>query len=78
KFESFNFDVIIIDGNSTEQIIRAFDKFTMNYNSKTGKPTVIIAKTKMGKAVSFMEDKYQWHGNPPNEEQALLALEELK
>jgi len=32
----------------------------------------------MGKSVSFMEDKYQWHGNPPNEEQALLALEELK
>ncbi len=78
KFESFNFDVIIIDGNCTEQIIRAFDKFTMNFNSKTGKPTVIIAKTKMGKAVSFMEDKHQWHGNPPNEEQALLALEELK
>ncbi len=78
KFESFNFDVIIIDGNCTEQIIRAFDKFTMNFNSKTGKPTVIIAKTKMGKMVSFMEDKHQWHGNPPNEEQALLALEELK
>ena len=31
----------------------------------------------MGKGVSFMEDKYNWHGNPPNKEQAEIALSEL-
>jgi deoxyxylulose-5-phosphate synthase len=31
----------------------------------------------MGKGVSIMHDSYQWHGNPPNEEQAIKALEEL-
>ena len=31
----------------------------------------------MGKGVSFMEDDYNWHGNPPNKEQAFKALEEL-
>ena len=27
--------------------------------------------------VSFMEDSYKWHGMPPNETQAIQALEEL-
>jgi hypothetical protein len=31
----------------------------------------------MGKGVSFMEDDYRWHGNPPSVEQAETALAEL-
>ncbi|MBX3043686.1 MAG: transketolase [Candidatus Kapabacteria bacterium] len=77
KFEAFNFDVIEIDGNSIPEIIYAFDKFKENHKNKIGKPTCIIAKTIMGKGVSFMNDNYKWHGNPPNAEQAIKALEEL-
>jgi transketolase len=77
KFEAFGFDVINIDGHNYEDIISAFDKFAENSKIENGKPTVIIAKTIMGKGVSFMENKYQWHGNPPNEEQAAQALSEL-
>lgn len=77
KFEAFGFDVINIDGHSYDEIIAALDKFMENSKIADGKPTVIIAKTIMGKGVSFMENKYQWHGNPPNEEQAVQALSEL-
>jgi transketolase len=77
KFESFNFDVIEIDGNDYPSIMNAFDKFKENHSNKSGKPTCIIAKTIMGQGVSFMYDNYKWHGNPPNNEQALKALEEL-
>ncbi len=42
-----------------------------------GKPSCIIAYTKMGRGVSFMEDNYKWHGVPPNDEQGKVALEEL-
>ncbi|MFM8280559.1 MAG: transketolase, partial [Bacteroidota bacterium] len=49
-----------------------------NQKNKTGKPTAIIAKTYMGRGVSFMEDSYKWHGMPPNKEQAEQALGELK
>ena len=77
KFESFNFDVIEIDGHDYKQIQAAFDKFEENHKNK-GLPTCIIAKTFMGEGVSFMKDKYQWHGNPPNEDQAETALSELK
>jgi transketolase len=77
KFESFNFETIEIDGHDYNQIIAAFDKFEENHKNKKNKAFCIIAKTKMGKGVSFMEDKYQWHGVPPKPEEAELALKEL-
>lgn len=77
KFESFNFDVIEIDAHNYIELVEAFDKFEKNKKSKIGKPTCIIAKSIMGKGVSFMHDDYKWHGNPPNLEQAKKALEEL-
>jgi transketolase len=76
KFSSFNFDVIEIDGHDYDQIHKAFDKFEENHKNG-GKPTCIVAKTYMGKGVSFMEDQYGWHGKPPSKEQAENALEEL-
>ncbi|MGB9851353.1 MAG: transketolase [Candidatus Kapaibacteriota bacterium] len=78
KFESFNFEVITIDGHNYNEIISAFDKFISNHNNQIGKPTVIIARTKMGYPISFMTDNYEWHGIAPNEEQAKQALLELQ
>lgn len=77
KFESFGFDVLEIDGNNYSSIMIALNKFIQNHEEGTKKPTCIIAKTFMGKGVSFMHDQYKWHGNPPNAEQAKIALEEL-
>lgn len=77
KFEAFNFYVINIDGHNFEEIQNAFAQFIQNSKNKIGKPTVIIAKTFMGNGVSFMKDNYEWHGIPPNKEQALQALKEL-
>ncbi|HUT73821.1 MAG TPA: transketolase, partial [Armatimonadota bacterium] len=31
-----------------------------------------------GKGISFMENKAEWHGIPPNDEQLALALRELE
>ena len=74
KFKSFGFQIINIDGNDIEEIIKAFD---VAKNVK-GKPTCIIAKTVKGKGVSFMENKVEWHGKAPNEEQYKQAMEELE
>ena len=41
------------------------------------RPTVIISNNIPGKGVSFMERKFEWHGMPPNKEQAEIALREL-
>ena len=56
-----------------QEIIDAFD---VARNIK-GKPVCIIAKTIKGKGVSFMENKAEWHGKAPNEEQYKQAMEEL-
>ena len=77
KFESFGFEVININGHNFDEIKSAFDAFELNHKNKINRPTIIIAKTYMGKSVSFMHDNFNWHGNPPNEEQAIKALEEL-
>ena len=74
KFKSFGFNVLNIDGNNIEEIINAFESAKQTKN----KPTCIIARTIKGKGVSFMENKAEWHGKAPNEEQYKLAMEELK
>lgn len=77
KFKAFNFDVIEIDGHNFEEIVNALDKFTENHAKGIGKPTCIIAKTFMGKGVSFMHDQYKWHGVPPKPDEGEKALSEL-
>lgn len=73
KFRSFGFQIIKIDGNDIEEIIKAFD---VAKNIK-GKPTCIVAETIKGKGVSYMENKVEWHGKAPNEEQFKQALKEI-
>ena len=73
KFLSFGFNVINVDGHNVENLI---DAFTTAKQTK-GKPTIIIAKTIKGKGVSFMENKAEWHGKAPKEEEYYKAMEEL-
>ncbi len=73
KFRSFGFQIIKIDGNDIDEIIKAFD---VARNVK-GKPTCIIAETVKGKGVSFMENQVKWHGKAPNEKEFKQAIEEL-
>ena len=73
KFRSFGFQIIKIDGNDVDEIIKAFD---VARNVK-GKPTCIIAETVKGKGVSFMENQVKWHGKAPNEEEFNQAIQEL-
>ena len=73
KFRSFGFDVLTIDGHNLYEILYALKKA----KEIKGKPTCIIAKTTKGKGISFMENKVEWHGKAPNEEQYNQAMEEL-
>ena len=74
KFRSFGYQVINIDGNDIEEILKAFE---VAKNIKE-KPTCIIAKTIKGKGVSFMENQVGWHGKAPNIEQYEQAIKELE
>lgn len=73
KFLAFGWNVIVVDGHSVKQILNAFS----GAKREKQKPTIILAKTKKGKGVSFLEDKEGWHGKALSEEELEKALEEL-
>lgn len=72
KLESFNWNVIDVDGHDFTSIIHGFHAST-----QVKYPTALICHTIPGKGVDFMENKYEWHGKPPSQEQAEQALEQL-
>ena len=74
KFASFGFEVMNIDGNNIEEIIKAFSVARII----KGKPTAIIAKTVKGKGVSYMENQASWHGKAPNTEEYNQAIKEIE
>lgn len=73
KYKAFNWNVKVIDGNNMKQLLKTLKSSRRN----KGKPLMIIANTIPGKGVDFMENKHEWHGKPPKEEEAYIALEEI-
>ena len=84
KYEAFNWYVIEIDGHNMQEIIDACHEAEAIHD----KPVLILAHTIPGKGVDFMENDYKWHGahpgasdmegEPKKEEQAKIALKELR
>jgi transketolase len=75
RFEAFGWHALSINGHDMSEIVAALDEVTL----VPDKPSVIIAATKKGKGVSFIEDKDGWHGKPLKKgEEMERALEELE
>ena len=74
KWEAFGWHVLDVDGNDIEAVIDACQMA----KAIVEKPIMIIAYTVPGKGVDFMEYDFHWHGAPPNHEQAVKALHELR
>ena len=74
KYEAFNWHVLEVDGHNFEEIVDAVEEAKAIYE----KPTMIIAHTIPGKGVKEIEFDYKWHGIPPNKEQAVKFLNELR
>ena len=75
KYRSFGWNVIEIDGNSIEEIKKAFDSLP---SPDSDVPTCIIAHTVKGKGVKSMEDVQRWHAGKITDEQLAKAVESLK
>ena len=74
KFSGFGWHSMAIDGHNLEQILNAFNEAQKTKNQ----PSVVVARTKKGKGVSFLEDKDGWHGKPLKKgEEVERALREL-
>jgi len=74
KWEAWNWHVQEIDGHNFEEIVGAIDQAKTIFD----RPSMIIAHTIPGKGVKEFERKFEWHGKPPNKEEGLAALKELR
>ena len=72
NFESDGWQVVEVNGHQFQEIYSAFRGATLSKH-----PTVIIAHTTMGKGVSFMEGKEEFHGRALTLEEYKKAIQEL-
>jgi transketolase len=73
KWESFGWLVGDVDGHDIESVHKAL-RYATEY---TDGPSVIIARTKKGKGVSFLEEDFTWHGRGVPKDRLQEALEEI-
>ncbi len=73
KYESFNWNVIEVDGHNLKEIINAINKAKFINDN----PTVIICNTLAGKGVSFIENKSEWHGKSISDDEYAKIQNEL-
>lgn len=73
KWRAFGWHVINCNGHNFEDLIGAFEEA----KKIEGKPTLIIANTKMGKGIPSIEGDFRWHGKVPTKEQRTDFLKEL-
>jgi len=73
KWQSFGWYVVEADGHDIDDLLAKLEEV----KAVQDQPAIIIAHTIKGKGVSFVEADYTWHGRALNQEQAVLAREEL-
>lgn len=73
KWRSFGWQVFEIDGHDYDAILS-----TVESARRADGPAMIIARTTKGKGVSFMENRVEWHGMPPDNDQFNRAMAELQ
>jgi len=74
KWKAFGWRVLECDGNNIEEFINTFNLA----KSKCNSPSVIIAKTQMGKGIQSIEGDYKWHGRAPSKEESNLFIDEIR
>ena len=71
SFKVLGWQVTEVNGHSEQELMTALDV-------KNNKPHMIIANTKFGAGISFMEGNISWHYLPLTEELYNLALKEVE
>ena len=69
RAEAFGWNAIPIDGHDVDAIDEAYAQAV----ATTGRPTVVVARTKKGKGVAAVEDVNGFHGKPLDDPDAAIA-----
>ena len=74
KWTAFGWQTVECDGHD----IAALIKVCQGVMAQKGKPKTVIARTCLGKGVSFMEDDVLWHYQIPSTDDLRRAFKELE
>jgi transketolase len=74
RWRAFGWAVREADGHDIAALIRIFREVPF----EAGRPSCVIAHTKKGRGVSFMEDRVEWHHRVPDDQELATALAELE
>ncbi len=75
KWQAFGWDAQEIDGHDFAAVLPALERAAGAGGS--GRPQAIVARTKKGKGVSFVEADFSYHGKALTQDEMRRALEEL-
>ncbi len=70
KLRAFGFETVVIDGHDPLAIRDALVDPPLG-------PSAVVAQTRKGCGVSFMENRFEWHYLPLDDRQYLQAVEEI-
>jgi transketolase len=73
KFQGFGWEARTIDGNDLEHVTATLADVPFS----SDRPSALIARTRSGAGVSFMENDLAWHYRAPSAEDLANALAEL-
>jgi transketolase len=69
RASAFGWNAIEVDGHDVEAIDEAYAQAV----ATTGRPTLVVARTKKGKGVAAVEDRNGFHGKPLDDPDAAIA-----
>lgn len=72
-WSAFGWDTVAVDGHDVESLLAAFHR-----PPRAGQPRAVVASTVLGKGVSFMEGRLEWHYRNLTPELAQRALAEIE
>jgi transketolase len=73
RWAAFGWAVREVDGHSLDQLTDVLGAVPF----EPGKPNCVVAHTRKGRGVSFMENRVEWHHRIPTDEELAAALKEL-
>lgn len=73
RWRAFGWDVHDVDGHDVKAVATTIDNL-----DGSGPPHVLIARTRFGKGVSFMENTIKWHYWPMSDEEFRRAVREVE
>jgi len=74
RLRAFGWSVVEVDGHDHAALVETFARLPV----ESGRPSAIVARTRKGRGVSFMEGRVEWHHRVPTDSELAAALAELE